>query len=255
MTWRDFNPEEVLASAAIGAATGGLLGKVGTGAQVVVGALGLGMTAASVKSDLEAGNTQTAALTVSLGIVGAVAGSFTQGGGPTVGGGSALAWAPALAISHAGALGGALAATAPAPIHGVGTMLSSGRDGGRSTPRSQAEPREPKEAPIGALEEASAAAQRAAERVSEFRVPLKHQPGAGGTWSKFASTTDPKELIAEALQSPDSLILPNNRPQSFKLLHNFHRPIGEYGETWLRVVFGVGPEHGRVWTAFPEHGP
>ncbi len=73
---------EVLASAAIGAATGGLLSKLGTGAQLVVGALSLGMTAASVKSDLEAGNTETTALTVSLGIVGALAGSIMQGGGP-----------------------------------------------------------------------------------------------------------------------------------------------------------------------------
>jgi hypothetical protein len=103
-----------------------------------------------------------------------------------------------------------------------------------------------------ALANASRAAFQAADRVGEFTVPLKHLPGSGGNWSSFAAGENPQALIEEALRSPAAQFLPNNRPDSYRVVYDFGRVIGEDGETAIRVIFGEGPVNGRVWTAFPQ---
>lgn len=101
---------------------------------------------------------------------------------------------------------------------------------------------------IGALDDASRAAFRAADNVGDFTVPLKHQPWAGGNYGKFADGLDQRGLISEALRSDGAMFLQNNRAGSFRVLYDFGRPIGTRGETGLRVIVG---DDGRIWTAFP----
>ena len=103
-----------------------------------------------------------------------------------------------------------------------------------------------------ALEQASQAALQAAERISEFTTPAKHLPGAGGNWTRFAARENPTTLIQEALRAKGAQFFPNNRGDSFKVIYDFGRVIGERGETSIRVIFGTGPVNGRVWTAFPQ---
>ena len=93
-------------------------------------------------------------------------------------------------------------------------------------------------------------ASKAAGRVDEFTVPLKHLPGAGGVWSRFARGVDTSAAIREALESERAMFLPNSRPDSFRIVTDLGRPVGEQGETALRVIIG---EDGKIWTAFPVH--
>ncbi len=62
---------------------------------------------------------------------------------------------------------------------------------------------------IGALDDASSAAFRAADNVTDFRVPLKHQPGAAGNWSRFGQGVDQQAAIREALTSDAATFRPN----------------------------------------------
>lgn len=61
------------------------------------------------------------------------------------------------------------------------------------------------------LKDASEAALKAAE--NDFQVSLRHLPGAGGNWAKFASGVDPKAAIREALTSPNALPTQWNGPK------------------------------------------
>jgi hypothetical protein len=101
---------------------------------------------------------------------------------------------------------------------------------------------------VSALEDASGAAFRAAERVGEFSVPLKHLPDAAGRWAKFAEGTNPNALIREALSSPYAKFLPNSVESSYKVVTDLGRVVGTNGETRLRVIIG---QDGKIWTAFP----
>lgn len=102
--------------------------------------------------------------------------------------------------------------------------------------------------PVGALDDASQAAFRAADNIDDFTVPLKHQPWASGNYARFADDVDQQGLIAQALRSEGAMFLPNNRPGSFRVAYDFGQVIGTRGETALRVVVG---NDGRIWTAFP----
>jgi hypothetical protein len=101
---------------------------------------------------------------------------------------------------------------------------------------------------MGALEGASSAAFRAADRVGEFSVPLKHLPDAAGRYAKFAQGTNPSALIKEALSSNSAKFLPNDVAGSFRIVTDMGRVVGTRGETSLRVVVG---QDGKIWTAFP----
>jgi hypothetical protein len=61
----------------------------------------------------------------------------------------------------------------------------------------------------GALDDASSAAFRAADNVSDFSVGLKHQPWASGGWNKFAEGVDQSAVIREALTSDAATFRPN----------------------------------------------
>ena len=101
---------------------------------------------------------------------------------------------------------------------------------------------------VSELAVASRAAFRAAERVAEFRVPLKHLPDAGGRYAKFASGSDPSALIKEALTSTAAKFLPNSRGESYKVIVDMGRVIGTKGQKSLEVIIGAD---GKIWTAFP----
>lgn len=106
---------------------------------------------------------------------------------------------------------------------------------------------------LGALEDASSAAFRAADNVADFRVPLKHQPGAAGNWSRFGQGVDQQAAIREALMSDAATFRPNYvsgvlSDDSFRVVTDLGRPIGANGETAIRVVVGTD---GTIWTAFP----
>lgn len=106
---------------------------------------------------------------------------------------------------------------------------------------------------VGALDDASTAAFRAADNVGDFAVPLKHQPGAGGNWSRFAEGVDQQAAIREALTSDAAtfrLNYVNNvaSDSSLRVVTDLGRVVGSNGETSLRIVVG---SDGRIWTAFP----
>jgi hypothetical protein len=61
---------------------------------------------------------------------------------------------------------------------------------------------------VGALEDASSAAFKAADDIDGFTVGNKHLPGAAGKWNKFQAGVDPKAVIEEALRSPNAHFLP-----------------------------------------------
>jgi RHS repeat-associated protein len=99
------------------------------------------------------------------------------------------------------------------------------------------------------LAAASRAAFRAAEEVSSFRVPLKHLPGAGGNWAKFAEGVDPHGAIAQALRSAGARFLPNSET-SFKVIADLGTAVGSKGQTGVRVIVDFT---GRIISAFPVH--
>ncbi|MGB8659237.1 MAG: hypothetical protein WCD34_02350, partial [Candidatus Acidiferrum sp.] len=97
------------------------------------------------------------------------------------------------------------------------------------------------------LRDASEAAFKAAQE--DFQVPLKHLPGAGGNWAKFASDVDPKAVVREALTSPNAKFLPNGTdPNSFRVVTDLGKVVGSKGETAVRVVVDFS---GKIWTALP----
>lgn len=102
----------------------------------------------------------------------------------------------------------------------------------------------------GALSEASQAAFKAAETAEDFSVSAKHLANAGGNWAKFLtdSASDVSGWIKEALSSPDAQFLPNNRPDSFRILVDMGRAIGTKGEQIIQIIVGAD---GKIWTAYP----
>jgi len=106
---------------------------------------------------------------------------------------------------------------------------------------------------LGMLENASTAAFRAADNVDDFSVAAKHQPWAGGNYSKFDWGLDQQAVIREALTSDSASFLPNYigaalSEDSFRVVVDLGRTIGTRGETAIRIVLGTD---GRIWTAFP----
>jgi hypothetical protein len=106
---------------------------------------------------------------------------------------------------------------------------------------------------LGMLENASTAAFRAADNVGDFSVAAKHQPWAGGNYSKFDWGLDQQAVIREALTSDSASFLPNYigaalSEDSFRVVVDLGRTIGTRGETAIRIVLGTD---GRIWTAFP----
>ena len=103
-----------------------------------------------------------------------------------------------------------------------------------------------------ALEDASAAAFKAADNIDAFTLSAKHLPGAGGTWTKFGSGVDPRAAIEEALRSKGAMFRPNaGTSDRFRVVTDLGRVVGSRGETAVRVVVS---NDGRVITAFPVRG-
>ena len=102
----------------------------------------------------------------------------------------------------------------------------------------------------GALDDASQAAFKAAnDGVEDFQIPLKHLPGAGGSWSKFAPGVDAKAAIRDALVSPNAQFLPNaETPNSLVVVTDLGRVVGSNGQTAVKIVFDKA---GNIWTAYP----
>jgi RHS repeat-associated protein len=100
----------------------------------------------------------------------------------------------------------------------------------------------------GLLAEIPGATAKATESAPSFAVPLKHLPGAGGDWAKFAEGVDPNAAIGEALQSPEAVFAGNGVATSFRVISNLGRVVGSRGETSIRVVVDLT---GRIITAFP----
>ncbi len=101
---------------------------------------------------------------------------------------------------------------------------------------------------VGALEEASTAAFRAADNIGDFSVSAKHLSGSGGNWNRFATGVDPNDSIAQALRSPSAQFLPNGEG-TFKVVTNLGYQVGEKAsQTGVRVIVTTD---GRIITAFP----
>lgn len=107
---------------------------------------------------------------------------------------------------------------------------------------------------VEGLEAASTAAFRAADDIESFTPKNKHLL-SGGSQSKARFATDSveevRELVQEALRSPNAAFLPNpNVPGTFRIVTNMGRAIGPRGQQNLRVVVAFD---GRVINAFPVH--
>jgi RHS repeat-associated protein len=100
------------------------------------------------------------------------------------------------------------------------------------------------------LKEASKASFKAADNVHSFKVSNKHLQSAGGNYRKFAtdSVDEVNSTVKEGLQSPNAQFLPNNKPNSYKVITDLGRTIGTKGETKLQVIVGAD---GKIWTAYP----
>ncbi len=106
---------------------------------------------------------------------------------------------------------------------------------------------------VGALDDASGAAFRAADNVADFSVPLKHQPGAGGNYARFAEGVDQQSAIRAALTSDAATFRVNYvngvaSDTSFRVVTDVGQIVGSNGQTSIRVVVG---NDGQIWTAFP----
>jgi RHS repeat-associated protein len=97
------------------------------------------------------------------------------------------------------------------------------------------------------LEQASNAARIAALRVGEFAVSAKHLPGAAGRYGKFASSVNIREVIKEALLSPNASFKPNPGG-GFQLITNLGKTVGTKGQQAIKVVVDWS---GKIWTAYP----
>lgn len=100
------------------------------------------------------------------------------------------------------------------------------------------------------LKEASESAFKAANGVDSFVVSNKHLSGAGGNWRKF-NTSNPNKvnsIVKQALESPNAQFLPNNQPNSYKIITDMGQSIGTKGETKIQVIIGAD---GKIWTAYP----
>ncbi|MCE5284535.1 MAG: hypothetical protein LLG02_01615, partial [Pelosinus sp.] len=100
------------------------------------------------------------------------------------------------------------------------------------------------------LGKAAEAASKAAKNVDEFKISNKHLQDAAGRWQKFNTNSkeEVNELIKEGLESPNAMFLPNNQPNSFKVIVDMGKEIGTKGETKLQVIVG---DDGKIWTAYP----
>ena len=100
----------------------------------------------------------------------------------------------------------------------------------------------------------NAAAMRAASvrgitQVSRFTIKPKHLPGARGNWARF-NTSNQNTIRSWAQRAlRNGQIRPNGaRTDSFRVVYNIGRPIGDRGQSRIKVVFG---RDGRIWTIYP----
>ncbi len=100
------------------------------------------------------------------------------------------------------------------------------------------------------LKDASNAAFKAARNIHKFKVSNKHLKSAGGNYRKFAtdSKSDVNKIIKAALTSKNARFLPNNQPNSYRVITDLGKKIGTKGETKVQVIIGVD---GKIWTAYP----
>ena len=91
------------------------------------------------------------------------------------------------------------------------------------------------------LKVASNAAFKAAKNINQFKVSNKHLMSAGGRYRKFNtdSIADVNKIIKEALTSKNAQFLPNNQPNSYKIITNLGKKIGTKGESKVQVIVGA----------------
>jgi len=91
-------------------------------------------------------------------------------------------------------------------------------------------------------------ASKVASSVGNFTVGAKHLIGAGGTWSKFATSNQAqiRSWIAIALTKGTNFV--TNSKDSYYIIYNMGRVIGTNGEQKIKVVFTFA---GRIITSYP----
>ncbi|WP_041620431.1 RHS repeat-associated core domain-containing protein [Stanieria cyanosphaera] len=101
------------------------------------------------------------------------------------------------------------------------------------------------------LAEASDAANQAADNVDNWTPKNKHlQSTTAKRAAKFNTddVNDVRDIVQEALRSPDAQFFPNNTDGSVRVVTDLKRPIGTKGQTKVRVIIG---NDGEIWNAFP----
>ncbi|GAA5107654.1 hypothetical protein GCM10023211_09010 [Orbus sasakiae] len=102
------------------------------------------------------------------------------------------------------------------------------------------------------LDDVSKTAFYAAKNSVKFWVPKdKHMLGTAASRSAQFNTnnvSDIRNLVEEALNSPNAQFLPNNVENSFRVVVDMERKIGTKGQTSIRIIIG---DDGKIWNAFP----
>lgn len=62
------------------------------------------------------------------------------------------------------------------------------------------------------------------------------------------SVDDVNNIVKEGLRSSNAQFLPNNQPNSYKVITDLGRSIGTKGETKIQVIVGAD---GKIWTSYP----
>ncbi|SCC32082.1 hypothetical protein [Gilliamella intestini] len=104
----------------------------------------------------------------------------------------------------------------------------------------------------GALDDASKTAFDSSKNSVDIWIPKdKHMVGTTATRSAQFNTNNVSEIrniVKEALKSPNAIFLPNNIEGSFRVVVDMGRAIGTKGQTSIRLIIG---NDGKIWNAFP----
>lgn len=73
---------------------------------------------------------------------------------------------------------------------------------------------------------------------------------AGGNYREFAtdSVDDVNNMVKEGFKYSNAQFLPNNQPNSYKVIMDLGKSIGTKGETKIQVIVGAD---GKIWTSYP----
>ncbi|GAA2412845.1 hypothetical protein GCM10010420_47830 [Streptomyces glaucosporus] len=102
------------------------------------------------------------------------------------------------------------------------------------------------------LTRASEAAYRAADNIANWtpkNIHLSDFPEIAARKAKFdTSLVDPRQVVAEALRSPNANFLPNHLEGTYKVNVEMGYTVRTRGQTGVRVIFS---DDDRVINAFP----